>query len=132
MLQQISRPNSVYLMRTLIFLHHVCIRHNLVSGHVDVYFTKPVKYLPIQDQLRAELCYLARPDNLDDEAVLARYQEFAAAPFLDKVCRDVTSMLEIENQSIICKRRSRISGIPLLGSRFLSSSMLVELSPGLL
>jgi cytochrome P450 len=46
------------------------------------------KHVPIQDQLRAELRGLPRPDNLDDEAVLAHYQELAAAPLLDKVCRE--------------------------------------------
>ena len=46
------------------------------------------KYPQIQDQLRAELRGLPRPDNLDDEAVLAHYQELAAAPLLDKVCRE--------------------------------------------
>jgi cytochrome P450 len=46
------------------------------------------KYPPIQDKLRAELRGLPRPDNLDDEAILAHYQELAAAPFLDKVVRE--------------------------------------------
>ena len=31
---------------------------------------------------------MPRPDNLGDEAVLAHYQELAAASFLDKVCRE--------------------------------------------
>lgn len=31
---------------------------------------------------------MPRPDNLGDEAVLAHYQELAAVPFLDKVCRE--------------------------------------------
>jgi len=42
----------------------------------------------IQDRLRAELRGLARPENLGDEAVLARYQELAVSPLLDKVCRE--------------------------------------------
>jgi len=46
------------------------------------------KHRPIQDQLRAELCSIPRPDNLGDEAVLAHYQELAALPLLEKVCRE--------------------------------------------
>jgi len=46
------------------------------------------KHPQIQDQLRAELRGLARPENLDDEAVLAHYQELAVLPLLDKVCRE--------------------------------------------
>ena len=46
------------------------------------------KHPPIQDRLRAELCGLPRPENLGEEAVLAHYQELAAAPFLDNVCRE--------------------------------------------
>jgi cytochrome P450 len=46
------------------------------------------KHPQIQDQLRAELRGLPRPSNLDDEAILAHYQELAAAPLLDKVCRE--------------------------------------------
>ena len=46
------------------------------------------KHPPIQDQLRAELRGIPRPDILGDEAVLAHYQELSAAPFLDKVCRE--------------------------------------------
>ena len=46
------------------------------------------KHPLIQDQLRAELRGLPRPDSLDDEAVLAHYQELSVAPFLDKVCRE--------------------------------------------
>ena len=42
----------------------------------------------IQNQLRTELRGMPRPDNLDDEAVLAHYQELSAAPFLDKVCHE--------------------------------------------
>lgn len=46
------------------------------------------KHRPIQDQLRAELCSIPRPGNLGDEAVLAHYQELAALPLLEKVCRE--------------------------------------------
>jgi len=46
------------------------------------------KHRPIQDQLRAELCSIHRPDNLGDEAVLAHYQDLAALPLLEKVCRE--------------------------------------------
>lgn len=46
------------------------------------------KHPPIQDQLRAELCSTARPENLGDEVVLAHYQKLAALPLLDKVCRE--------------------------------------------
>ena len=46
------------------------------------------KYPQIQDQLRAELRGMARPENLGDEAVLAHYQELAVSPMLDKVCRE--------------------------------------------
>src|SRR5260221_1037042 len=46
------------------------------------------KHPQIQDQLRAELRGLARPENLGDEAVLAHYQELSVLPLLDKVCRE--------------------------------------------
>jgi cytochrome P450 len=46
------------------------------------------KHPPIQDRLREELLAIARPENLGDEAVLAHYQELAASPLLDKVCRE--------------------------------------------
>jgi cytochrome P450 len=46
------------------------------------------KHPLIQDRLRAELCGMARPENLGDEAVLAHYQELAVSPLLDKVCRE--------------------------------------------
>jgi cytochrome P450 len=47
-----------------------------------------VRYPQIQDQLRAELRGMARPENLGDEALLAHYQELAVLPLLDKVCRE--------------------------------------------
>ena len=47
----------------------------------------------IQDQLRAELRDLPRPDNLDDEAVLSHYQGLSAVPLLDKVCRESLRMV---------------------------------------
>ena len=31
---------------------------------------------------------MPRPENLGEEAVLAHYQELAAAPFLDNICRE--------------------------------------------
>jgi cytochrome P450 len=50
------------------------------------------KHPLIQDQLRTELCglRLPRPGNIGDGpgAVLTRYQDIAAAPLLDKVCRE--------------------------------------------
>jgi cytochrome P450 len=46
------------------------------------------KHPGIQDKLRTELRGLARPENLGDEAVLAHYQGLAAAPLLEKVCRE--------------------------------------------
>lgn len=46
------------------------------------------KHGPIQDQLRAELCCIPRPDNLGDEAVLTHYQDIAALPLLENVCRE--------------------------------------------
>jgi len=46
------------------------------------------KHISIQDQLRAELCGMARPANLGDEAILAHYQELVVLPLLDKVCRE--------------------------------------------
>jgi cytochrome P450 len=46
------------------------------------------KHPQIQDQLRAELRGMARPENLGDEAVLAHYQELDVSPLLDKVCRE--------------------------------------------
>jgi len=46
------------------------------------------KHPQIQNQLRAELLAMARPENLGDEAVLTHYQELAVSPLLDKVCRE--------------------------------------------
>src|SRR6266705_1981558 len=46
------------------------------------------KHPLIQDQLRAELCSLHRQSNIDNDVVLTHYQEIAAAPYLDKVCRE--------------------------------------------
>jgi len=58
------------------------------------------KFPSIQDQLRAELCGLPRPNNLDDEAILAHYQELSAAPFLDKVCRESLRIVPPVHSSI--------------------------------
>ena len=51
------------------------------------------KHPSIQDQLRAELCGLHRPGNIDNDVVLTHYQEIAAAPFLDKVCRETLRLV---------------------------------------
>ena len=51
------------------------------------------KHPSIQDQLRAELCGLPRPGNIDDAAVLTHYQNIAAAPLLDKVCRETLRLV---------------------------------------
>ena len=58
------------------------------------------KYPAIQDQLRAELRALPRPDNLEDEAVLAHYQELSVAPFLDKVCRETLRIVPPVHSSL--------------------------------
>ncbi|KAI9442336.1 cytochrome-450 hydroxylase [Lactarius indigo] len=58
------------------------------------------KHRPIQDQLRAELCNMPRPDNLGDEAVLAHYQELAALPLLEKVCRESLRIVPPVHSSI--------------------------------
>jgi cytochrome P450 len=47
----------------------------------------------IQDQLRAELCALPRPGNIDDDELIKHYQEIAAAPLLDKVCRETLRLV---------------------------------------
>ena len=47
-----------------------------------------VRHPQIQDQLRAELRGMARPENLGDEALLVHYQELAVLPLLDKVSRE--------------------------------------------
>jgi cytochrome P450 len=51
------------------------------------------KHPSIQDQLRAELCHLPRPSNIDDDAVLTHYQDIAAVPLLDKVCRETLRVM---------------------------------------
>jgi cytochrome P450 len=51
------------------------------------------KHPSIQDQLRAELCRLPCPSNIDDDAILTHYQDIAAAPFLDKVCRETLRVM---------------------------------------
>jgi cytochrome P450 len=43
--------------------------------------------------LRAELCGLPRPGNIDDDVVLTHYQEITAAPLLDKVCRETLRLV---------------------------------------
>jgi cytochrome P450 len=58
------------------------------------------KHPSIQDQLRAELCGLPRPENLGDEAILAHYQELAAAPLLDKVCRETLRIVPPVHSSL--------------------------------
>ncbi len=58
------------------------------------------KYPPIQDQLREELCGLPRLDNLGEDAVLAHYQELAAAPMLDKVCRETLRLVPPVHSSL--------------------------------
>ena len=47
----------------------------------------------IQDRLRAEMCGLPRPGNIGDDAVLTHYQEIAAAPLLEKVCRETLRLV---------------------------------------
>jgi cytochrome P450 len=51
------------------------------------------KHPSIQDRLRAELCSLPRPGNIDDDVVLTHYQGIAAAPLLDKVCRETLRLV---------------------------------------
>lgn len=58
------------------------------------------KHPRIQDQLRAELCSLPRPDNLGDDAVLAHYQDLAASPLLEKVCRESLRIVPPVHSSI--------------------------------
>jgi cytochrome P450 len=83
------------------------------------------KHPPIQDRLRAELCSLSRPDNLGDEAVLAHYQELAAAPFLDKVCREsmrivppVHSSLRVATQDDVLPESKGGEGVHILKGTF--------------
>ena len=52
-----------------------------------------VRYPQIQEQLRAELRGMARPENLGDEALLAHYQELSVLPLLDNVCRESLRVL---------------------------------------
>jgi cytochrome P450 len=90
------------------------------------------KHPSIQDQLRAELCGLPRPGNIDDAAVLTHYQTIAAAPLLDKVCREtlrlvppVHSFLRVATQDDLlpeskggegfCIRRGTIVHVPIEG-----------------
>ena len=78
-----------------------------------------VRYPQIQDQLRAELRGMARPENLGDEALLAHYQELAVLPLLDKVCREslrivppVHSLLRVATQDDVLPV-SNGEGIPI-------------------
>lgn len=43
---------------------------------------------------------MPRPDNLGDEAVLAHYQELAALPLLEKVCRESLRIVPPVHSSI--------------------------------
>jgi cytochrome P450 len=90
------------------------------------------KHPSIQDQLRAELCGLSRPGNMGDDAVLAHYQKIAAAPLLDKVCRETLrfvppthSFLRVATQDDVlpdskggggfCIRKGTIVHVPIEG-----------------
>jgi cytochrome P450 len=90
------------------------------------------KHPSIQDELRAELCGLPRPGNTGDDAVLTHYQELAAAPLLDKVCREVLrlvptmhSFLRVATQDDVlpdskggegfCIRKGTIVHVPIEG-----------------
>jgi len=86
----------------------------------------------IQEQLRAELCGLPRPGNIDDDVLLTHYQHVAAAPLLDKVCREtlrlvpaVHSFLRVATQDDVlpdskggegfCIRKGTIVHVPIEG-----------------
>ena len=88
------------------------------------------KHPSIQDQLRAELCGLPRPGNIGDDAILTHYQEIAAAPLLERVCREtlrlvppVHSFLRVATQDDVlpdskgdggfCVRKGTIVHVPI-------------------
>jgi cytochrome P450 len=90
------------------------------------------KHHSIQDQLRAELCGLPRPGTIGDDVVLTHYQDIAAAPLLDKVCRETLhvmppmhSFLHVATQDDVlpdskgsegfCIRKGTIVHVPIEG-----------------
>lgn len=86
--QRISEEEILHNINTFMF-----VGSDTTSLGVTWTLLLLAKHPSIQDQLRAELCGLPRPGNVSDDEVLTHYQEIAAAPFLDKVCRETLRLV---------------------------------------
>jgi cytochrome P450 len=125
--QRISEEEIIHNINTFMF-----VGSDTTSLAVTWTLLLLAKHPSIQDQLRAELCGLPRPGNIDDDAVLTHYQDIAAAPLLDKVCREtlrlvppVHSFLRVATQDDVlpdskggegfCIRKGTIVHVPIEG-----------------
>jgi cytochrome P450 len=88
--QRISEEEILHNINTFMF-----VGSDTTSLAVTWTLLLLAKHPSIQDQLRAELCGLPRPGNISDDAVLTHYQEIAAAPLLDKVCRETLRLVPV-------------------------------------
>jgi cytochrome P450 len=86
--QRISEEDILHNINTFMF-----VGSDTTSLAVTWTLLLLAKYTSIQDELRAELCGLPRPGNIGDDTVLALYQEIAAAPLLEKVCRETLRLV---------------------------------------
>jgi len=86
--QRISEEDILHNINTFMF-----VGSDTTSLAVTWTLLLLARYPLIQDQLRAELCGLPRPGNVGDDAVLKLYQEIAAAPLLEKVCRETLRLV---------------------------------------
>ncbi|KAN0123147.1 cytochrome P450 monooxygenase [Russula decolorans] len=86
--QRISEEDILHNINTFMFLGS-----DTTSLAVTWTLLMLARHPSIQDQLRAEMCGLPRPGNIGDDVVLTHYQEIAAAPLLDKVCRETLRLV---------------------------------------
>jgi cytochrome P450 len=86
--QRISEEDILHNINTFMFLGS-----DTTSLAVTWTLLMLARHPPIQDRLRAEMCSLPRPGNIGDDVVLTHYQEIAAAPLLDKVCRETLRLV---------------------------------------
>ena len=86
--QRISEEDILHNINTFMFLGA-----DTTSLAVTWTLLMLARHPSIQVQLRAEMCGLPRPGNTGDDAVLTHHREIAAAPFLDKVCRETLRLV---------------------------------------
>ena len=86
--QRISEEDILHNINTFMFLGS-----DTTSLAVTWTLLMLARHPSIQDRLRAEMCGLPRPGNIGDDVVLRHYQEIAAAPLLEKVCRETLRLV---------------------------------------